>query len=201
MTQEIAIVDKDEEVKKNSAPKRVTTQNVWDEIESLKAKIEALYSVIDASNHAKIDPEMLETPAADKLAARLDAIESKITAVDSLGEKLDAISSELGKVPSIGTIEGMRVQLEVFGKKLDSLTEELQAASEKNESAQLKPELWWGAFSVATPIIAVGAVISVVPGVSVLAGIGVLLAGGILGAISAMKLWFSPKKNQAIDPQ
>jgi len=199
MTQEIVIVEKDEESKK-TAPKRLTTQNVWEEIEGLKAKIEALYSVIDASNHARIDPEFTDASTLEKISSRVDAIETKITVVESFGEKLDSISSELEKMPSIGTIEGMKVQLQVFSKKLDSLSEALKV-SENTASASPKPEVWWGTFSVATPIIAAGAVVSAIPGMSVMVGLGMLLAGGILGAISAIKLWFRPNKPENITAQ
>jgi phage shock protein A len=210
MTQETAVLEEREPKQKRvrTTEKRLTAKNVWDELEVLRTKIDTMEAIIDASNHAKLGPEMLgEEPATDKILSKLHALEEKLSSVDSIGTKLDTLGARLEE-PAVAETETdtadetatgkeVEAQFEALGKKIDLLSEELKAAREKAEAKPSEePAVWSGVFSVGASVAAGGAILSAIPSISIIAAIGLVCVGGFLSAISALRLWFSPAKQE-----
>lgn len=208
MSQETAALEEKEQKQKmvKTAAKRLTVKNVWDELQVLSAKIDTMETIIDASNHAKLEPEILEEdPKTDKILSRLSLLEEKLASVESLGTKMESIESRLEESATVDAAtaaetkssEEIEAQLEALGRKIDSLYEELAEAKKKAETAPSEePTTWSGVFSIGASVAAGGAILSAIPGVSLIAAIGLVCVGGFLSAISALRLWFRPKKRE-----
>jgi prefoldin subunit 5 len=191
LVENIAALIEEKEVSEKSKPKakRLTSQNVWEEINLLNDKVDSLSARVEALDllGVKLDKVETKVDSLRSLGTKIDSVSAKVNSLDSVNGKVDAVGA---KVDTLGTevysLGKLGAKMDSLSARVDSLAISLKA--EQKEASVQKQSAWWGLFVVGTAVAAVGSVLLAIPQ-ALGVGLGLVGIGAVVGAITGIRLW------------